>query len=326
MADPSQPQPEFNILPYSRIVGQQEIKLALEIAYVAPQKLGGVLISGQRGTGKSTAARAFAKMVYGNLPVTLPINATEDRVVGGWQVAALMEGKPVWQEGLLEQAGKDRLLYVDEVNLLDDHIVNIILDATSTGVLTVQRDGQNKADVPVAFTLVGTMNPEEGLLRPQLLDRFGLMVDVRATTDSEQRMEILDNVLAFEKALSDLEKGGKSSWLEKGTTEDRQRRQQLEEIKKNGFAGVKISKEILRLCIELAEEFKIEGNRGEYVLAIAARACAALDGKKEVTTEHLRRVVLLAIQHRRPDLVQNDPGANSQDEQIRDRVLGIGDG
>jgi magnesium chelatase subunit I len=324
MANQSQQQPAVNILPYSRIVGQLDIKLALEIAYVAPQKLGGVLISGQRGTGKSTAARAFAKMVYGNLPVTLPINATEDRVVGGWQVAALMEGKPIWQEGLLEQAGKDRLLYVDEVNLLDDHIVNIILDATSTGVLTVQRDGQNKADVKVAFTLVGTMNPEEGLLRPQLLDRFGLMVDVRAATDPQPRMEILENVLAFEKALSDLEKSGKSSWLEKSAREDQQRRQELEEIKRNGFAEVRLSREILELCIALSAEFEIEGNRGEYVLAIAARACAALDGKEEVTKEHLRRVALLAIRHRRPDLVQDNPGTNSQDEKILDRVLGDG--
>ena len=110
------------ILPYSRIVGQEQIKLALEIAYVAPQRLGGVLISGQRGTGKSTAVRAFARVVYGQLPVTLPINATEDRVVGGWKIDALMQSNPEWQSGLLKEAN-DRLLYVDEVNLLDDHIV-----------------------------------------------------------------------------------------------------------------------------------------------------------------------------------------------------------
>jgi magnesium chelatase subunit I len=167
---PPQSHPEIDILPYSRIVGQDEIKLALEIAYVAPQRLGGILISGQRGTGKSTAVRAFSRMVDNRLPVTLPINATEDRVVGGWKIDALMQSKSEWQIGLLEEA-RDRLLYVDEVNLLDDHIVNIILDVTSTGVLVVQREGQNKEPVKVPFTLVGTMNPEEGGLRPQLLDR-----------------------------------------------------------------------------------------------------------------------------------------------------------
>jgi magnesium chelatase subunit I len=141
----------IQILPYSQIVGQAQIKLALEIAYIAPPRLGGVLISGQRGTGKSTAVRAFARMIYDRLPVTLPINATEDRVVGGWQIDKLMASKTEWQDGLL-QAANGQLLYVDEVNLLDDHIVNIILDVTSTGVLVVQRDGNDRQPESVAFT------------------------------------------------------------------------------------------------------------------------------------------------------------------------------
>ena len=141
------------ILPYTSIIGQKRLKLALELAYIAP-RLGGVLLSGQRGTGKSTAVRAFAQMMYGNLPVTLPINATEDRVIGGWQINELMEGKAKWQEGLLQEADGE-LLYIDEVNLLDDHIVNIILDVTSTGVLVIQREGQSTQN-KVSFTLVGT--------------------------------------------------------------------------------------------------------------------------------------------------------------------------
>jgi magnesium chelatase subunit I len=128
------------ILPYSLIVGQDTLKLALELAYIAP-RLGGVLISGQRGTGKSTAVRAFSMMVYRDLPVTLPINATEDRVVGGLDVDKLMQSDAKWKDGLLVEAN-GKLLYVDEVNLLDDHIVNIILDVTSTGKLDVQRDGR----------------------------------------------------------------------------------------------------------------------------------------------------------------------------------------
>jgi magnesium chelatase subunit I len=128
------------ILPYSLIIGQTQLKLALELAYIAP-RIGGVLLSGERGTGKSTAVRAFAQMIAEQLPVTLPINATEDRVVGGWKVNELIGGKAVWQRGLLEEADKKGMLYVDEVNLLDDHIVNIILDVTSTGVLEIQREG-----------------------------------------------------------------------------------------------------------------------------------------------------------------------------------------
>jgi magnesium chelatase subunit I len=319
----SQHQPEIDILPYSRIVGQEEIKRALEIAYIAPQKLGGVLISGQRGTGKSTAARAFAKMVYATLPVTLPINATEDRVVGGWKIDALMKGDPVWREGLLEQAGQNRLLYVDEVNLLDDHIVNIILDVTSTGVLTVQREGQDK-NVKVAFTLVGTMNPEEGLLRPQLLDRFGLMVNVGAETETKNRLQILNNVLAFEKALDDVEKSSQSEWLEQGRAEDSQHCDRLHRAREI-FSSVELSPEMRHLCVQLCEKFEVEGNRGDYVLAIAARAYAALQGHKQVTREHFRQVALLALQHRRQEMPQNNQDRlNNKDREILDSVLGNG--
>src|SRR5215211_8505566 len=189
------------LLPYSLLVGQEKLKLALELTYVAP-RIGGVLISGHRGTGKSTAVRSFAWMMDHKLPVTLPINATDDRVVGGWRIDELMiHSQPVRHPGLLEQATETGVLYIDEVNLLDDHIVNLILDAASTGHLLVQRDGMAE-QLTVSFSLVGTMNPEEGLLRPQLLDRFGLMADVRVLADREQRRQILQTVLDFDDALS----------------------------------------------------------------------------------------------------------------------------
>jgi magnesium chelatase subunit I len=312
---------EVSILPYSQIVGQEQIKLALEIAYIAPQRLGGILVSGQRGTAKSTSVRAFAQMVYGHLPVTLPINATEDRVVGGWKIDALMQSKSEWQPGLLEDA-RDHLLYIDEVNLLDDHIVNIILDVTSTGVLIVQRDGQNKVPEKVSFTLVGTMNPEEGGLRPQLLDRFGLMVSVASETDTEKRLEILQNVLAFDQAISDLEKTGNSDWLIQAKQQDEKKRKQLIQAKKR-FDSVEVSPEILDLCINLSNSFQAEGNRGDYVLAIAARAYAALAGAKNVNRIHLKAVVPLALQHRRAEMAKSSQDSWTDiDRESLEQILG----
>ncbi|NET47210.1 MAG: AAA domain-containing protein [Merismopedia sp. SIO2A8] len=273
------------ILPCSFIVGQEPLKLALELAYIAP-RLGGVLISGQRGTGKSTAVRAFAQMMYGDLPVTLPINATEDRVVGGLDVDKLMQSKAQWKDGLLVEA-RGKVLYVDEINLLDDHIVNIILDVTSTGKLEVQRDGKNKR-YDVSFTLVGTMNPEEGGLRPQLLDRFGLMVDVRTATSKEARLEILETVLKFEDEWVKVQQSGTSEFLEEAEEDNRQKREALEKARKH-FFKVDVSS-ALGTCVALAEEFKVEGNRGERVLAMAARAHAALQGREQVTPEDLRLI------------------------------------
>lgn len=302
------------ILPYSLIVGQERLKLALELAYIAP-RIGGVLISGQRGTGKSTAVRGFAKMIYEQLPITLPINATEDRVVGGWCIDELMKSNPVPQAGLLEEAN-GKLLYVDEVNLLDDHLVNIILDVTSTGVLVVQREGKSEEKY-VTFTLVGTMNPEEGGLRPQLLDRFGLMVEVKAETKRENRIAILQTVLHFDEALSCL-KAGQSleeiPYLKEAIEKDRKRKAILETARQNVYQ-VKVSDSMVKKCVQLASnpEFKAEGNRGDYIIALAARAAAALEQAKandvkeratEVRNDHIAEVARLVLQHRRPESEQ----------------------
>lgn len=214
----------IRVLPYSRIVGQEQLKFALELAYIAP-RLGGVLISGQRGTGKSTAVRAFSQMMVGRLPVTLPINATEDRVVGGFDLNQLMLGKVERKLGLLEKANKG-LLYIDEVNLLDDHIVNIILDVTSTGILVVQREAQDPEDKHISFTLVGTMNPEEGGLRPQLLDRFGIMVSITAEEEQAKRLEILQTVMDFDEAWQD---GSSSEYLTEAEDENKKIKQKIKQ-------------------------------------------------------------------------------------------------
>jgi magnesium chelatase subunit I len=295
----------IQILPYTRVVAQETLQLALELAYIAP-RIGGVLISGQRGTGKSTAVRAFAQMVHGRLPVTLPINATEDRVVGGWKIDELMRGRAREQRGLLEEANGS-LLYVDEVNLLEDHIVNLILDVTSTGVLVVQREGR-RDQKHVSFTLVGTMNPEEGWLRPQLRDRFGLMVAPEIVSD---RRKILEEVLRFDQELFRLGQGQSSTWLVEERQKEEVHRSRLERAREL-LHRVEAADDVDRACAGLAEAFKAEGHRGEYVMALAARAYvareAALHGREDgdlrVTTDHVRKVARLALQHRRPEAAQ----------------------
>jgi len=313
----------IQVLPYTRIVGQRELKLALELAYIAP-RIGGVLISGQRGTGKSTAVRAFAQMMHGQLPVTLPINATEDRVVGGWKIDELMKGKPQWQDGLLVEADR-KLLYVDEVNLLDDHIVNIILDVTSTGVLVIQREGKSE-EVSLAFTLVGTMNPEEGGLRPQLLDRFGLMVGVTTETEIDQRREILNTVLAFDEVWAELRDHPSDSLpelLTKARAEDEAYKKKLVTAKEK-FYEVKLPADVVESCVKLTKEFQVQGNRGDYVMALAARAYAALQGEKQVTLDHVQTVAAMALQHRCPEASQgNEVIWTSADSEKVASVLGL---
>jgi len=289
------------VLPYTRLVGQQQLKMALELSYIAP-RIGGVLISGERGTAKSTAVRAFALMVYGELPVTLPINATDDRVLGGWQIDDLLRGEAKKQAGLLEEAGRKGMLYVDEINLLDDHIVNIILDVSSTGILTVQREGLDQ-ELPVQFSLVGTMNPEEGGLRPQLLDRFGLMVDVGIETDVKARAEILRTVLMLDEALAQ----PTSDFLERGREEDQALKQRLDAAR-NRLYDVEVRPDMASLCAAVAARFQSAGHRGEIVTALAARALAAYEGTKLVDPAHVVRVARLALQHRRHETGRRGPG------------------
>lgn len=283
------------ILPYSKVVGQDELKLALEVAYIAGPRIGGVLISGHRGTGKSTTVRAFAQMMYDSLPVTLPINATEDRVVGSYYVDKLLQGKDEWQDGLLVQADNS-ILYVDEVNLLDDHIVNIILDTAATGILTVQRQGADLKEES-RFLLVGTMNPEEGHLRPQLRDRFGLMAQV--TTKQEHRGDILRTVLDFDAALVQHSAEKPHKFIVNGRSADAKLKAKLETAKAK-LHDVVVPDEAAQQCIKLAEAFEAVGHRGDYVMALAARALAARNSAKKVTLDHVRQVAALALAHRRP--------------------------
>ena len=315
VADPG----KFPLLPYSYIVGQDMLRRALEIAYVVPS-IGGVLISGERGTAKSTTVRTFARMMYGALPVTLPINATDDRVLGGWRIDALMRGRSEPQPGLLEEAGQQGVLYIDEVNLLDDHIVNLILDVVSTGVLVVQREGLARPEIQLSFTLVGTMNPEEGTLRPQLLDRFGLLVPVKAELDKDVRRDILKTVMRFEEE----RRKSHSEWLEYGAALDRARQKKIRAAH-DAFHGVVLTDVAELMCAQIAAEFQLAGHRGEIVMAQGARATAAIDGRDKATGEDVGRVAQYAIIHRRRDVVYGEAiDWTDKDSERLDRILAGG--
>ncbi|MDQ1499607.1 MAG: magnesium chelatase subunit, partial [Actinomycetota bacterium] len=259
--------------PLSAVVGQDDLKVALLLHAVDP-KLGGVLIRGEKGSGKSTAARALATLIGadstgGRAPfVELPIGATEDRVVGTLDLeGALLEGRSRLRPGLLAAAHQG-VLYVDEVNLLADHLVDVLIDAAAFGVNRIERDGLT-AEHPCRFVLVGSMNPEEGELRPQLLDRFGFAVEVRAPRDPELRTEVVRRRLAFD-ADADAFAG---------------RFAVAEDTLRDAIAGavailgdVVVPDEVLALTSRLCAELDAEGLRADLVLARGVAALAALEG------------------------------------------------
>ncbi|MDT0343878.1 AAA family ATPase [Streptomyces litchfieldiae] len=283
------------ILPYSLLVGHQELRTALEIAYVN-EAVGGVLATGQRGTAKTTTVRAFTMMTVGELPVTLPIGATDDRVLGGWQIKKLMQGAAEPEDGLLVEAARSaaRMLYVDEINLLDDYLVNIILDVVSTGILSVQREGRVQRPQRVDFTLVGTMNPDEGGLRPQLLDRFGLVATVQPEEDAAQRQRVVETVLRFEAERDDPD----SEFLAEARRRDAERKRALDAARER-LGAVRYGPGTAAACARLAAAFRLVGHRGDLVLGRASRALAAIDGEPEVTERHVRRVARMVLVHRR---------------------------
>ena len=275
--------------PLSAVVGQDDLKLALLLHAVDP-KLGGVLIRGEKGSGKSTAARALATLMGGGAPfVELPIGATEDRVVGTLDLeGALLEGRSRLRPGLLA-AAHGGVLYVDEVNLLADHLVDVLIDAAAFGINRIERDGLT-AEHPSRFVLVGSMNPEEGELRPQLLDRFGLAVEVRAPRDPELRTEVVRRRLAFD--------ADPAGFAERFAADEESLRTAIANAAALA-ADVVVPDEVLAFTSRLCAELDAEGLRADLVLARGVAALAALDGRKEATADDVARLAPLALAHRR---------------------------
>lgn len=302
--------PEY---PFSAIVGQEEMKLSLLLNVIEP-RIGGVLIRGEKGTAKSTAVRALASLLppltvvrgdpcqqepgAGDDPadvtsvpmrvVTLPLGATEDRVVGTLDIeAAIRTGERRFEPGVLAAANRN-ILYVDEVNLLEDHIVDLLLDAAAAGVNRVEREGISW-EHPSRFVLVGTMNPEEGEIRPQLLDRFGLAVEISAMTDPADRVEVVERRLAFD--------ADPEAFVAEWETETVALRDRLERASQL-VPRVRAGRGVKLMIASLAIGAGVDGHRADLTLHRAASALAAWNDRSVPTEEDVLTVAPLVFAHR----------------------------
>ncbi|HYW30624.1 MAG TPA: magnesium chelatase ATPase subunit I [Gemmatimonas sp.] len=330
------------VFPFSAIVGQDEMKQALLLVAVDPS-IGGVMVFGDRGTGKSTAVRGLAGLLpqmkvvvgcrYGCDPaangarcvecqarstsghvvrsalapvpvVDLPLGATEDRLVGALDLErALTSGEKAFEPGLLARAHRG-FLYVDEVNLLEDHLVDLLLDAAATGENVVEREGVSVRH-PARFVLIGSGNPEEGELRPQLLDRFGLAVDVRTPSAIPTRIEVIKRRDAFDR--------DPTAFMAHWSKADTKIRRTLEKGRL-WIDSLTVDDSILERAATLCAALGTDGLRGELTLLRSARALAALEHADAVTFTHLRRVAPMALRHRLRRNVLDEAGSTTRVE------------
>ena len=317
---------ETPVFPFTAIVGQEEMKLALQLNVIDP-KIGGVMIMGDRGTGKSTTIRAIADLLpkitivkddpfnshptdldlMGNdvkqsiingetlendfikIPmIDLPLGATEDRVCGTIDIEkALTEGIKAFEPGLLAKANRG-LLYVDEVNLLDDHLVDILLDSAASGWNTVEREGISIRH-PARFVLVGSGNPEEGELRPQLLDRFGMHAEIRTVKDPNLRVKVVEERTSFDQ--------DPDVWTANYADEQTKLRDNIVSAQ-NLLPNVNIDYNLRVKISEVCSKLDVDGLRGDIVTNRAAKAYAAYNGKDNVTVDDIAKIITLCLRHR----------------------------
>lgn len=302
--------------PFTALVGLDSLKLALQLA-VIDHRLS-VLIRGDKGAGKSTAARGLSELIDPAAPfVDLPIGATEDRLLGGLDVEKALKGEPSLKHGLLAQANGG-VLYVDEVNLLPDHLADALLDAVASGVHTVEREGLS-ATQAAEFVLVGSMNPEEGTLGPQLLDRFALAVDVEASTDTGLRAATLARRLAYDTDVTAFRAGwaGESRVLANRLGQARA-----------GIATVEVPSDILLYVAQRVTEAGVRSMRADLAVVRASRALAALEAAPAVCQAHVDEVLPLALAHRarRSPNDRQPPSPPRENEVDRSRVTASAEG
>jgi Mg-chelatase subunit ChlI len=340
------------VFPFTAIVGQERMKRALILNAVSPQ-IGGVLIRGERGTAKSTAARALAALLpkievvadcrFGCAPgrpnewcddcrvrhadgvletivrrtafVDLPVSATEDRVVGTLDIEkAIQKGEKHFEPGVLASANRG-LLYVDEVNLLDDHVVDLLLDSAAMAVNVVEREGISFTH-PAKFILVGTMNPEEGDLRPQLLDRFAFSVQIRGLPDTQQRVQIMERRISFE---VDPE-GFRSQWSE----QEKRLSDQIAQARKKVHT-VRYTRRDLISIAGLTSSMNVDGHRADLVILRGSQAHAAFQGRDAISDQDIVLAAELALPHRIKGRLFQDASLNADDldqrlEQVQSEI------
>jgi magnesium chelatase subunit I len=335
--------------PFTAIVGQDEMKLSLILNLIEPH-IGGVLIMGHRGTGKSTAVRALADLlppirkvkgcVYGcdpdsltdlcadclsrrkgrKLPaaraqvpvVNLPLGATEDRVCGTLDIErALREGVRSFEPGLLARANRG-FLYIDEVNLLEDYLVDLLLDVAASGWNLVEREGISVSH-PARFVLVGSGNPEEGELRPQLLDRFGLHARIVTITDIDARIEIVRRRERFER--------DPAAFRAAAEPEQERLRRRID-LAKGLLPEVTADRDLLSLVAELGVRLSVDGHRGELTLMRSARALAAFEGRTQVVVDDVRRLAPMSLRHRLRRDVLGEIDGGTRVLQTLEKLLG----
>ncbi|MBA0883449.1 VWA domain-containing protein [Flavobacterium undicola] len=292
--------------PFSAIYGQDDFKLALLLCMIDPS-LGGVLALGDKGTGKTTTVRALQslmKNIETDFPfVNLPIGATEDRVLGSIHLETLINEKKLEvQKGLLSKAHHG-ILYIDEINLLNDYLMDILLDASSSGGYFLERDTISQW-LDSRFCLVGTMNPEEGDLRPQLLDRFGLSVTIKTPMNKKTRMEIVNRRLNF-----DMEPNAFCLRFEN----DEKKLSKMIASAKEQLSGISISEEIKESIADKCISHQVEGLRADILLMKTSRAYAALDNCTEVTPMHLEKVAPLVLNHRAKHFPKSNDNGNENE-------------
>ncbi|TCJ05362.1 ATP-binding protein [Cytobacillus praedii] len=289
---------QHKLYPLTAIVGQDNMKLALILNVINPT-LGGVLIRGEKGTAKSTAVRALAEIipswamneeyVSASLKVIdLPISATEDRVVGTIDVEyAIKTGEKKFEPGILAEA-HNQILYVDEVNLLEDHIVDVLLDAAAMGVNVIEREGISHSH-PAKFILVGTMNPEEGDLRPQLLDRFALSVEVYGEKELSKRMEVIQRRLQFE--------DNPDIFIERFNDDQHNLRNSILSAR-DILKDVVVSDQLIEMAVKIAIMNEVEGHRCDITMIKTAITIAAFENRTKVNVEDISRAATLVVPHR----------------------------
>lgn len=316
------------IFPFTAIVGQERVKKALILNAINP-RIGGVLIKGDKGTGKTTAVRALADLLpslrtvkgcpfncdpdepeeacevcrSGDLEVEyrkmrvveLPLGATEDRVVGSLDIGkALTEGIKALEPGILAEANRN-ILYVDEINLLDDHLVDVLLDAAAYGVNTVEREGISLQH-PSRFILVGTMNPAEGELRPQLSDRIGIHINVGTVTDIRQRILIMKRRDEFE--------DDPEGFVERFAESQRELRERIMEARKL-LPAVTIDDDLLELIARVCVDAGVDGHRSDIAIVRTSKAIAAFNGRRRVREEDVEDAIILVLGERIPGRTYN---------------------